>query len=33
MKNLHLRMNVASMDDPDAQLANFCAELGIEAPL
>jgi hypothetical protein len=33
MKNLHLGMNVASMVDLDAQIANFCAELGIEAPL
>jgi hypothetical protein len=33
MKNLHLRMNVAGMDELDAQIARFCAELVIEAPL
>ena len=32
MKNLHLRMNVAGMGELDAQIARFCAKLGIEAP-
>jgi type I restriction enzyme M protein len=33
MNEAELKANAAGMSDLDAQIAGFCAELGIEAPL
>ena len=33
MMRVGLKANAAGMADLDAQIAGFCAELGIEAPL